>query len=103
MPGGSLPADAALGVALRELIAGAESGRTEHACDVRFGRDIVAVLADAADQLADHEQSRKGSARKGSAPTAQGRSSTPYLSAVVTTWRGSRPVRTSSRLTVSST
>ena len=52
MPGGGLPAEAALGVALRELIAGAASGQTEHACDVRLGRDIVAVLADAAEQLA---------------------------------------------------
>jgi predicted dehydrogenase len=51
MPAGSLPPEGALGVALRELITGAESGQVEHPCDVRFGRDIVAVLADAAEQL----------------------------------------------------
>jgi predicted dehydrogenase len=51
MPGGSLSHEAALGVALRELIVGAESGQTEHACDVRLGRDVVSVLADAAEQL----------------------------------------------------
>jgi predicted dehydrogenase len=38
---------AALRVALTELAANARSGRTEHPCDVRFGRDIVRVLAEA--------------------------------------------------------
>lgn len=35
----------ALGVALGELAANIRSGATDHACDVRAGRDIVAVLA----------------------------------------------------------
>jgi predicted dehydrogenase len=48
MPAGSLPPEAALGIALRELMAAAESGQLDHPCDVRLGRDIVAVLAEAA-------------------------------------------------------
>ena len=43
---------AALRLALTELAAGARAGRTDHPCDVRFGRDIVAVLAEAERQLA---------------------------------------------------
>jgi hypothetical protein len=42
----------ALRVALAELAAGARSGRTDHPCDVRFGRDVVRVLADAERQVA---------------------------------------------------
>lgn len=51
MPAGSLAPEAALGVALAELLAAAESGQVEHPCDVRLGRDIVTVLAKAEDQL----------------------------------------------------
>jgi predicted dehydrogenase len=51
MPAGSLAPEAALGVALAELLAVAESGQVEHPCDVRLGRDIVTVLAEAEDQL----------------------------------------------------
>jgi predicted dehydrogenase len=43
------PVDA-LRVAALELVASAESGRP-HPCDVRFGRDVVRVLADAQAQL----------------------------------------------------
>ena len=43
---------AALRLALTELAAGARAGRADHPCDVRFGRDIVAVLADAERQVA---------------------------------------------------
>jgi predicted dehydrogenase len=50
MPAGSLSPEAALGVALAELMAAAESGQVEHPCDVRLGRDIVHVLAEAEDQ-----------------------------------------------------
>ncbi|HUC56136.1 MAG TPA: Gfo/Idh/MocA family oxidoreductase [Streptosporangiaceae bacterium] len=39
-----------LRTALSELAANAAAGRTEHPCDVRFGRDVVDVLAAAADQ-----------------------------------------------------
>jgi predicted dehydrogenase len=39
---GAVPA---LRTALTELVEYAESGRTGHPCDVRFGRDITAVLA----------------------------------------------------------
>jgi predicted dehydrogenase len=42
---------AALRVALTELAAGARSGRTDHPCDVRFGRDVGRVLADAQRQI----------------------------------------------------
>jgi predicted dehydrogenase len=38
---------ASLRVALTELAAAARSGHPSHPCDVRFGRDIVAVLAEA--------------------------------------------------------
>jgi|SRR5579863_8123165 len=40
-----------LRTALTELAAGARSGQLTHQCDVRFGRDVVAVLAQAAGQL----------------------------------------------------
>jgi predicted dehydrogenase len=42
----------ALRVALGELAANARAGLTEHPCDVRFGRDVVRVLAEAERQLA---------------------------------------------------
>jgi predicted dehydrogenase len=49
MPSGdSVPA---LRIALSELAANARSGRVDHPCDVRFGRDIVHVLAQAERQL----------------------------------------------------
>jgi predicted dehydrogenase len=38
---------ACLRVALTELAAAARSGHPSHPCDVRFGRDVVAVLAEA--------------------------------------------------------
>jgi predicted dehydrogenase len=41
----------ALRVALTELAANVRSGRTEHPCDVRFGRDITRVLTAAERQL----------------------------------------------------
>jgi predicted dehydrogenase len=41
----------ALRVALAELAAGARSGRVDHPCDVRFGRDVVGILAAAQRQL----------------------------------------------------
>jgi predicted dehydrogenase len=41
-----------LRVAAAELIASANSGQPQHPCDVRFGRDIVVVLAEAEAQLA---------------------------------------------------
>jgi hypothetical protein len=37
--------------ALTELADNARSGRVTHACDVRFGRDVGRVLADAQRQL----------------------------------------------------
>ena len=43
---------AALRTAATELIAGARTGRVTHPCDVRFGRDITRVLAEAEGQLA---------------------------------------------------
>jgi predicted dehydrogenase len=42
----------ALRTALTELAASARSGHPRHPCDARFGRDIVAVLAAAAGQVA---------------------------------------------------
>ena len=52
-----MPADlvnpvAALRTAAAELIAEAAAGRVTHPCDVRFGRDITKVLAEAEAQLA---------------------------------------------------
>jgi len=49
------PADPqqALRVAAAELIASASASQPGHPCDVRFGRDIVAVLAAAEAQLSD--------------------------------------------------
>ena len=41
----------ALRVALTELVANARSGRRDHPCDVRFGRDVVHVLAQAERQV----------------------------------------------------
>jgi predicted dehydrogenase len=43
---------ASLRVALTELAAGARAGTADHPCDVRFGRDVVAVLAEAERQVA---------------------------------------------------
>jgi predicted dehydrogenase len=51
MPPGFDAPTAALVVALGELITVAESDQVDHPCDVRFGRDIVHVLATAAAQL----------------------------------------------------
>lgn len=42
---------AALRAALAELTAGARSGQVAHPCDIRFGRDVTAVLAAAQAQL----------------------------------------------------
>jgi hypothetical protein len=42
---------AALRVALTELAGVARSGRMEHPCDARFGREIVRVLAEAERQV----------------------------------------------------
>jgi predicted dehydrogenase len=55
MPPSTAPVTDALGVAIRELTAAAREGG-EHPCGVSFGRDVVAVLADAEAQLAEHEQ-----------------------------------------------
>src|SRR5579859_2086321 len=40
-----------LRTALSELAANARSGQTAHPCDVRFGRDVARVLADAEQQI----------------------------------------------------
>jgi hypothetical protein len=41
----------ALSTALTELAANIRSGRTEHPCDVRFGRDVGHVVAEAQRQI----------------------------------------------------
>ena len=51
MPATPPDPEEALRVAAAELIATANSGRADHPCDVRFGRDIVRVLAAAEAQL----------------------------------------------------
>jgi predicted dehydrogenase len=51
MPAGFDDPPAALRVALSELMAIVEYGAVEHPCNVRFGRDIVEVLAAADEQL----------------------------------------------------
>ncbi len=45
-----------LRTALAELAGNARSGRTEHPCDVRFGRDVGHVLAEAQRQIARRRQ-----------------------------------------------
>jgi predicted dehydrogenase len=50
-PLGSVGPVAALSTALRELAAGARTGRREHPVDVRFGRDVGRVLAEAQRQI----------------------------------------------------
>jgi predicted dehydrogenase len=51
MPAELVDPVAALRTAASELIAGAAAGRVTHPCDVRFGRDITRVLAEAEAQL----------------------------------------------------
>jgi hypothetical protein len=51
MPAELVDSVAALRTAAAELTAGAEAGRLAHPCDVRFGRDITRVLAEAQSQL----------------------------------------------------
>jgi predicted dehydrogenase len=52
MPATPVDPEQCLRVAASELIASATSGQPGHPCDVRFGRDIVVVLAEAEAQLA---------------------------------------------------
>lgn len=51
MPAELVDPVAALRTAVAELMAGAAEGRVTHPCDVRFGRDITRVLAQAEAQL----------------------------------------------------
>ena len=51
MPATPADPEQSLRVAAAELMASANSGQPNHPCDVRFGRDIVAVLAEASAQL----------------------------------------------------
>jgi predicted dehydrogenase len=53
MPAELVDAVAALRTAAADLIAMAAAGRVTHPCDVRFGRDITRVLAEAEGQLLD--------------------------------------------------
>jgi predicted dehydrogenase len=46
-PGGSVDQVTALRTAVGELAANARAGQTRHPCDVRFGRDVGRVLAEA--------------------------------------------------------
>ena len=50
-PPGDVGPAVALSTALRELAANARAGRSEHPCDVRFGRDVGRVLAEAQRQI----------------------------------------------------
>jgi predicted dehydrogenase len=45
VPGGDRSSVEAFGDAISALTANAAAGRTEHPCDVRFGREVVAILA----------------------------------------------------------
>jgi hypothetical protein len=51
MPAELVDPVAALRTAAAELCSGAAAGRVTHPCDVRFGRDITRVLAEAEAQL----------------------------------------------------
>lgn len=53
-PSGRVPAEETLARALTELAGLAERGETHHPVDVRLGRDIVALLAEAEERIADH-------------------------------------------------
>jgi predicted dehydrogenase len=57
---------AALRTALGELVANARAGRTEHPCDVRFGRDVGRVIAEAQRQI--EQRQIEARTRGGSAP-----------------------------------
>ena len=50
-PAGTSDPVVPLRTALTELVASARAGQSRHPCDVRFGRDVVRVLADAQAQL----------------------------------------------------
>jgi predicted dehydrogenase len=50
-PEGSVDPVTALSTALRELVANARAGQVRHPCDVRFGRDVGHVLAEAQRQI----------------------------------------------------
>ncbi len=52
VPRFDVPATTALGVAVDELLADVAAGRPSHPCDVRFGREVVAVLARAEEDAA---------------------------------------------------
>jgi predicted dehydrogenase len=52
IPATQWPATEALRVALRELASNARAGRSHHACDVRYGRDVGRVLVMAERKLA---------------------------------------------------
>jgi hypothetical protein len=43
-----------LRTALRELAAHARAGQVSHPCEVRFGRDVTHLLADAERQIGSH-------------------------------------------------
>jgi hypothetical protein len=51
MPAELVDSVAALRTAAADLMAAAAAGRITHPCDVRFGRDITRVLAEAEAQL----------------------------------------------------
>jgi predicted dehydrogenase len=61
MPGESGDPVSALRLALTELAANIRSGQTDHDCDVRFGREVNRVLADAQRQV-DQRRIRAGEA-----------------------------------------
>jgi predicted dehydrogenase len=50
---------AVLRVALGELAANAADGRADHECDVRFGREVVRILAEAEQQI-EERRARRG-------------------------------------------
>jgi len=56
MPAELVDSVAALRTAAAELMAAAAAGRVTHPCDVRFGRDITKVLAEAEAQLTGSRQ-----------------------------------------------
>jgi predicted dehydrogenase len=61
-----------LRTALAELAQNIRSGRTAHPCDVRFGRDVARVLADAQRQIDQRQIDQRqitGNAATGVAPT----------------------------------
>lgn len=69
-PTGAIDPLPPLRTALAELTANVRSGRADHPCDVRFGRDVGRVIAEAERQIQARRETRGPGAEKASRPQA---------------------------------